>query len=212
MGQARDDYQDILDRHASTDKGRRRVLGVLDCALDIAAREGFEEVTLREVARRLGMSIGNLQHYFATRESLVEAMLSYVVQQYDIAYGELEGMQNASPTERLILVVRYLLADIRNPRTNGIFFELWALANRSDFASDIMTQAYRHHIDHLERLVADLHTDRSATQARAKAVLIAALIEGLMVFLAARREIYFDDSEVVRMAIGQVLAIALDPE
>lgn len=201
-------YQSFLDAYATTAKGRRRAFEILDCALDILAKNGFEQVTLREVARRLEMSIGNLQHYFPTRESLVEAMLTSVMQQYDVAYSRLEGMDTAAPRDRLIKVIRYLLADISNPRTNGIFFELWAQANRNPFASQIMAKMYRHHIESIEKLIYDVNKDLTPQAARTRAVIIASMIEGLMIFLADRREKFFDVEDVISTSVNQILALA----
>lgn len=180
----------------------------LDCALDILAEHGSDQVTLREVARRGGMTIGNLQHYFETRELLLEAMLGYIAWQYDVAYAKLNADGTAPPRDRFLGIVRYLLDDIRTPRTNGIFFELWALAHRSPFAAEMLDRTYKHHIDNLEALLLDMNAGMSIDRARTKAVLIAATIEGLMVFMAARREHYFDRAEVDRLCLEQILTMA----
>ena len=198
----------FLDNYAMTTKGRQRVQQVLDCALEIFATEGFEQVTLRELARRLEMSIGNLQHYFPTREALLEAMLTYLLRQYDMAYVKFDSKNFDSPLDLLSNVARYLILDDRDARTNGIFFELWALANKNPYASDVMTKMYKHHVGKIQELVAKVNPRLAAKEARARAVVIASLIEGLMVFLADRREKFFDEKAVIKLSIDQIVAVA----
>lgn len=42
--------------------------------LDIFARRGYLDVTMREIARELGVSTGTLYHYFPTKKDLLEQL------------------------------------------------------------------------------------------------------------------------------------------
>lgn len=48
---------------------------IVEVAHQILAAEGLERFVLREIAKRAGMQLGNLQYYFATREDLLEAVI-----------------------------------------------------------------------------------------------------------------------------------------
>jgi len=54
-------------------ESRRRIL---DAAERLIAVHGIEKVRLRDIAREAGVSIGKIQHYFDSRDAVIEAMLS----------------------------------------------------------------------------------------------------------------------------------------
>src|SRR5262249_7896173 len=57
---------------------RRRML--TDALARIAARDGLSAVTMREVARESRVSVGLVQHYFASKDDLLLATLQEVAQ------------------------------------------------------------------------------------------------------------------------------------
>ncbi len=55
-------------------------------ALDLFDREGFENVSVEEIAQSAGCSVGNIYHYFKSKDELAIQVTSFV----DAAYLELE--------------------------------------------------------------------------------------------------------------------------
>lgn len=62
---------------------RRRIQAV---ALDLFDKEGFENVSVEEIAQSAGCSVGNIYHYFKSKDELAIQVTSSV----DAAYTELE--------------------------------------------------------------------------------------------------------------------------
>ena len=62
---------------------RRRIQNV---ALDLFDREGFENVSVEEIAQAAGCSVGNIYHYFKSKDELAIQVTGHV----DEAYLELE--------------------------------------------------------------------------------------------------------------------------
>ena len=58
-----------------TSKGLATRQRILEAARAILVDEGFERLILREVADRCGMTLGNLQYYFATRDDLLATLI-----------------------------------------------------------------------------------------------------------------------------------------
>jgi AcrR family transcriptional regulator len=56
---------------------------VLDAAADLVATEGAAKLTLDAVAERVGLSKGGILHHFATKDSLIAAMIEDVVSQFE---------------------------------------------------------------------------------------------------------------------------------
>jgi AcrR family transcriptional regulator len=68
----------------------------------VIAQHGIEGVSLRHVAAAAGVSMGRIQHYFGTKEALVLAGCTALVQSADGGYQE---TVDAAPRERLLHVV-----------------------------------------------------------------------------------------------------------
>src|SRR5262245_29753802 len=56
-----------------TPKGDRTRAHVLETALALFRERGFQETTMRAVAYRAGLSLGNAYYYFPSKEHLVHA-------------------------------------------------------------------------------------------------------------------------------------------
>lgn len=71
---------DTAQRRAPVqERGERRVDAILDAAAALIAEVGYEELTLRAVAKRSGSAIGSIYHFFPDRETLVDALLERIV-------------------------------------------------------------------------------------------------------------------------------------
>jgi AcrR family transcriptional regulator len=57
-----------------TSKGLQRREQILSVARKLLIEEGYNRFVLREIAAQSGITIGNLQYYFRTRELLLEAV------------------------------------------------------------------------------------------------------------------------------------------
>ena len=68
----------------------------------LIAQQGIEGVSLRHVAAEAGVSMGRIQHYFGTKEALVLAGCTALV---DSAYGGYQETAEAPPRARLLHVV-----------------------------------------------------------------------------------------------------------
>lgn len=58
------------------ERGRLRVVALLDAAGAVFADKGFDSATMTEIAARAGASIGSLYQFFPTKELLAEAIMA----------------------------------------------------------------------------------------------------------------------------------------
>lgn len=80
-----------------------RHLEVLQAALALIGERGYAGASLRELARRLGISQPSLYHYVATKEELVEQIITHLGPQLLMA-----RMSSAPPT-KLVALPRYIV-------------------------------------------------------------------------------------------------------
>jgi AcrR family transcriptional regulator len=56
-------------------KGEHRRAAILAAARRVLVDDGYDAFVLREIAARVGVMLGNLQYYYATRDDLLEAVI-----------------------------------------------------------------------------------------------------------------------------------------
>ena len=68
---------------AAQSKGERTRAHVLDTALDLFRRRGFERTTMRDIARSAGLSLGAAYHYFPSKDDLVHAYYQWMQEEHE---------------------------------------------------------------------------------------------------------------------------------
>lgn len=170
-------------REPKTSRGKARVDLILETAKALFIQGGYAEMTMRQVAERVGMSLSNLQHYFPSREALLQALLEDVRKSYDPGYAQVTaGLSD--PRDRLMAVVRYLIADAKKADTERLFVEIWSLAARDDMVRGLFDQMYSYHRHTIEKLIAAVNPALSPGTVSLRAALVAMQIEGLMLLIS----------------------------
>lgn len=192
-------------------KGEGRIRQILQVARVLFATQGYSGFTMRAVAARVGMKLGNLQHYYKTREQLLQAVLEQVMFSYDGHYLRLPGAQNGSAQKRFTAIIRFLIEDLKNPLTSGTFMELWALAERHKFAAAIMDKMYAHHRENIAALIEGLNPRLAAKERARRAALIATQIEGLNLLLARGKPKHAELKGLEDAAVRWMTKMATEP-
>ena len=60
-------------KQTKTPKGEQTRTVILSAALDLLAERGYEKTTMRAIAEKAGVSLGNAYHYFTSKEHLIQA-------------------------------------------------------------------------------------------------------------------------------------------
>jgi AcrR family transcriptional regulator len=57
-------------------KSEASVQAVLDAALELFSTQGFRATTLRQIAERAGLSVGNIYHHFPDKETIYQQLIA----------------------------------------------------------------------------------------------------------------------------------------
>jgi AcrR family transcriptional regulator len=63
----------LSNKPTKTPKGEQSRALILNTALDLLQEHGYEKTTMRAIAKRAGVSLGNAYHYFGSKEHLIQA-------------------------------------------------------------------------------------------------------------------------------------------
>ncbi|WP_288381471.1 TetR/AcrR family transcriptional regulator [uncultured Massilia sp.] len=172
----------------TTEKGLGRAHAILQAARALLAAEGYAGLSMRRVAQDAGMSLSNVQHYYGSKERLLEALLLTTMDEFQAKMDRIAvAMAGRPQVERFLSTIDMFLDEITEPVTHAIFFEIWALASRHPFASDLMGRMMARERKAVYGLIRGLNPAIDDEEAMQRAVLIVAQVEGLMLFRPDRR-------------------------
>lgn len=192
-----------------TDKGNERVVAILEAAKTVLVEDGFAALSLREVAKRADMAVGNVGYYFPSKDSLLAALAEHIFDRWDARFRRHLPPDLTGGQATFIYSIRFMIEENKRPRTKSLLLEMWAMANRSRAISGMMDTFYRRMRAWIEDMLADIDPAMNAHTRRLRAALITAQIEGLMLLIGPHSTSEAELIGIEEEAIGQIRRLAL---
>jgi AcrR family transcriptional regulator len=163
-------------------EGTKQADAILRAARKVFIKDGPSGFSARRVADEAALSLGSVQHVFPTVDSLLVAMLEYVISDYEKQYVALARGLPFTSEARLSAIIDYLIDDVFKQDTRCFFFGFWVLSCHNKLVSRLFTEAYAYHAETLAATIAAVRSDCDEAGCLAIARQVAALIEGWMIF------------------------------
>ena len=152
---------------------------LLDCVLDLLVGEGYEGISIRRVATAAGVSIGAVQHHFATKDALLAAAMDRVSQQFQERL-ERRIAPGAGPAEWLRAVADELVSTGEERRPASVIWLVrMARAAVHEPTAEVHRREWQQVEDLLAQLVAAARPDLAEQVVRDEATVLLALLDGL---------------------------------
>lgn len=98
---------------------------ILDAALETILSDKISGARLRQVARRSGMSQGNLHYYYPTKDELFQALLDHLLRTFVEERKLLLADNSVQPEEKLRFFFNQQMDLIHRAKEVVIFFDFW---------------------------------------------------------------------------------------
>jgi AcrR family transcriptional regulator len=185
-------------------KGRTRAEDILDAAVTVLIEHGYHNFSLRRVAEEAELRLGNLQHYFPSKDALVQAMLDRVIEAYLARLGRIQS-SGLDPEAQFRKIIETLFLDLNTRRTTVFFPELWSLANHDAHVAGYMERMYGRYRELLGASIARVNPALDERQVRQIALFISASIEGHTMFVGHRKPWRAQTKEILALATASFL-------
>lgn len=188
-------------------KGVRRTEEILSATREMLIREGAEALTMRRIAAKLDMSLSNLQHYFSTKEDLINALVDAQYESY--VEGLNERVRNdQTPEEQLCAFAQYISDDYQTDEGSILIWELWAFTGRNAYVADAVNKAHESERRIVRKIISQISPDAPKSQLEAKATVITSMFEGIGLFVAPGRSQAKSRKAVTEQLKAAAIAIA----
>ena len=184
---------------ADQDTSRHRIL---DALFTLMSTRGADGLTIRNVAAEAGLSVGAVQHHFATKDALLVAGMNVVNDRFrDRVMPRLSGA--ATPEERLLIFCKEIASIEPAGLTDAIVWTVFAArASTDSHIRSIHSRDWALTESILFRLLADAYPESDVTED--DAALLLAVTDGIAVARAAEQTERMSPARAMNL-IDQVL-------
>jgi AcrR family transcriptional regulator len=114
------------------DKKSKKTELILETSLLLFSQKGFYSTTMPDIAKEMGMSVGNFYNYFSSKESLAQELIRYSSDKVGSMIREVNE-QNCSSEEKIKKIVAlYFQLAVEKPQYLDYFLRVY-LANKEIF-------------------------------------------------------------------------------
>ncbi|MEM6672030.1 MAG: TetR/AcrR family transcriptional regulator [Planctomycetota bacterium] len=144
---------------------RPKVSTILESAMEILREQGDHGLSMRKVAEHAGISLGHLQHYFSTKNDVLEGLVGSHFELCTASLREhIEG-ETATDARRVVAgLVELGFAYARDDDTGRVFREFWALSSRNPEVKEHLDAYYREYASMLTAFLRPVARSRTAAK------------------------------------------------
>jgi AcrR family transcriptional regulator len=179
---------------------------IVEAAINLLVEQGYHSFSLRKVAMKAGVSIGNLQHHFRSKENLIAEMLDDVISGYLEEFEKLIHSTD-SPRDQLRTVVRRVVEDLKTRETTVFFPELWSLANHEPGVDKLMVSMYGKYQNIYHDIIRRINPELSESQIEKAGLFFAASLEGHTMFVGHNKSATHHNDAIAEIAYNSFLHI-----
>ena len=192
---------------ATHEKGITRLISILDAAREVLMEAGYGGFTMRKVAARAGITIGNLNYYYRTKEDLLRDLLEYVINHYLEEFERRRQIAGQSPEKQLLAVLKFWIEDLNTLETTIFFPELWALGNHDPYIAELIDDLYAKARLPLNELIPQINPTLTRKEAERMALYMCAAMEGLTIFVGNDKSWADQLEEIKRITIRNFMTM-----
>lgn len=163
-------------------KGQLRRQLIVDTARELLMKEGLASFVLRDVADRMGITHGNLQYYFSTKEDLLIAIFDEELRKYTAAFRQ-AGSLASTPQGRLAAIIDASFRQLRDPTTK-LWLMQFSMAHQSEKLSEILGRENTMYDQALAKELGEIAPHLTSLRRRHIAQMIRMLFDGYAVQLS----------------------------
>ena len=165
-----------------------RRLEIIEAARKILINEGFHKLTLRHVAKKVGIKLPSLQYHYSNRAALVKAVFEQASSYYESKMTKLLSMDlTVEPKRKIAEGVRSSLDDHKSDEENQFFYQIMAMAVEEKAAREVIDDFYQNLWTMADNLLLRFNPSLDREERLNRGVQIISMVEGCVFFIGSKR-------------------------
>ena len=165
---------------ARSARGEARRAAIVLAARKTLVEQGLDHFVLRTIATSVGIELGNLQYYFATRADLLEAVIRAEFD-HDVAAvrSAREQLDQSKPDDRYAQLVTALIRNWTVAGGGSVFVALWELSHQDARFHRLSSEIYSTFYAEIQAMIRTTDPSAAKRDLAARARLMTAVLDGV---------------------------------
>ena len=149
----------------------------MDCIREILIESGHHGMTMRTIADKCGISVGNVTYHFPNKNVLIEEFFSHLLEGFEESLNQF--VARALPSREA--VVDFFIWRIREAASDGnkqLMRELWTMASHYPKIADVMAKTMTAAIDIIANMLATVYPHARRHELEKFVATVALFVEG----------------------------------
>jgi AcrR family transcriptional regulator len=181
---------------------------IVESAHGVLLTKGYAGFTTRAVAEAAGLSPGNLVYHFKTKQDLLRALVTYLIEFYSCRLTKLLQELDIEKGDGMDQLVRYLWMDTTSEEVVRAFRELWVIALKDAVIKNAIDDFYDAVIENVADSLKRLYPNSSFESLRETVYLLTMIIEGSSVLYGTRSDRKVPEERIIKIASQVLGAVA----
>lgn len=186
-------------------KDKPTAVRALECLEEVALEKGLDGLSMRDVARRLGISLAALQYHYPTKNQLIDAFVAAVVEDYRASVQELLESHGEGP--RLELLVRATLEAGPTSPGERLLAMIEARAQHDEATARTMGQATQSYVGMVRDVIDAEYTALPPGASIVAATLVVSMLEGVALTMEAAVALGASPDALEQAIVDAVLSV-----
>jgi AcrR family transcriptional regulator len=155
---------------------------ILDAAIELISDEGYASLTMRALARQVGIKLASLQYHFKSFDELLRAVVAHVGNAYSESFATL---YTGKGEQSLPEIIEFVMEDKAGDTIYGdrLWPQLWAMQQVEPLVSNLLEEIYANYIKVIESALRKIGAKAPHTDA----LLLMSMMEGSTIFMGEGR-------------------------
>jgi AcrR family transcriptional regulator len=194
----------------ATEKGSERIRSIPEEAKNALVEEGFSGLSFRTIAKRAGVTVGNVTYYFPTKDHLMEELAEYIFDRWEARFHRDLPTTLTAKVDIFLYSIRYMIEENKRVKSQSLLLEMWAMANRSTSVMRMLDTFYTKMRLWIEDMLLGINPALPVGKRQLRAALITCQIEGLIILIGPKRAVHRELEGLEDEAISQIQRLAMD--
>jgi AcrR family transcriptional regulator len=168
-------------RPGKSSRGSKTVDMILRAAVQVLIEEGSAAFTLKRIAEKCDLQIGNVTRHFPRKEMLVQLLLHEILDSGEELLRHRVYETNMPAEEALTLVITGTMEGAKAKGTTHLMTELWAMSNHNEFVAERVEALYQYTHTLIGSFVQQMNPSLDNEEVEAVSIFINAAMEGMTV-------------------------------
>ncbi|WP_175870482.1 TetR/AcrR family transcriptional regulator [Burkholderia sp. BCC0397] len=209
--QSNPDHSEETKQPSTRRNREQRIREILGTARQVFQEDGYAGFATRRVADRMGITHGNLQYYFRTKDELLSTALRAYISQVMADYTAIASRPGTGAAQRCTALVNHIFQTINETDLPKFMVELMAFASHEAYATELLNEVQVRFRGILAKLLSELHPTLTDEECLVRAAVIVAQIDGMTIFASHGDYLGKDYIEFVRVTKRTVKMVVNAP-